>query len=60
MQTEASCGKMRTYRRWVLCPKCGRTKVLQVLPTTVCRDLIVYCKSCKKESIVNIPSVPVP
>ena len=43
-----------------MCPACGRAKVLKLLPTTEARDLIVYCKSCKAESIVNIPQVPEP
>ena len=43
-----------------MCPRCGRGKVLKLLPTTEARDLTVHCKICKQESVVNIPSVPVP
>ena len=47
-------GKIETTR-WMPCPHCGCGKVLKVLPTTRCRDLVVYCKVCHKESVVNIP-----
>lgn len=47
-------------RRWLSCPLCGRGKVLKLLPTTSATDLIVYCRNCKRESIVNIDPVPAP
>lgn len=43
-----------------MCPKCGRGKVIKLLPTTVVKDLEVYCKICKQPSIVNIPAEPAP
>lgn len=43
-----------------MCPACGRAKVLRLLPDTEARNLVVHCKVCKKESIVNISSVPAP
>lgn len=43
-----------------MCPKCGRGKVLKLLPTTAVKDLEVHCKICKEKSIVNIPSEPAP
>lgn len=42
-------------KRWLPCPRCGCGKVLKVLPTTQCNDLVVYCKVCRRESVVNIP-----
>lgn len=39
-----------------MCPACGKHKVLRLTPTTVAKDLPVYCKRCGKESIVNIPN----
>ena len=60
MQTEQKCGKIQTNNGWLICPKCGRGKVLKLLPTTAAKDLTVHCKICKQESVVNIPSVPVP
>lgn len=38
----------------MICPKCGRGKVLKLNPATRATDLVVYCKVCGKESIVNI------
>lgn len=43
-----------------MCPACGLGKVLRLMPETRAENLIVHCKVCKKESIVNIPYVPVP
>lgn len=60
MQTERKCGKIQTNNGWLICPRCGRGKVLKLLPTTAAIDLTVHCKICKQESVVNIPSVPVP
>lgn len=55
-----ACVRINASKQWVKCPACGKTKVLQILPTTECKDLVVYCKACKAETIVNISLVPVP
>lgn len=55
-----ACGIIKPNKRWIYCPRCCRAKLLQVLPTTVCKDLILYCKVCKAEIVVNIDQVPVP
>lgn len=60
LNNSPACGRINTNNGWLLCPKCGRGKVLKLLPTTVATDLTVHCKICKQESVVNIPSVPVP
>ena len=39
---------------WLICPVCKRHKLLRILPSTVVKDLPVYCKHCRNESIVNI------
>ncbi len=39
---------------WLLCPACGRQKVLQVRPDTSAKNLIVYCRMCREESMVDI------
>lgn len=54
MTTEAACDKVNANKRWLMCPVCGKGKVLQLLPTTKAENLIVYCKICRRESIVNI------
>lgn len=46
--------------RWLSCPACRRGKVLKLLPETKAENLIVHCKRCGQESVVNIPEVPVP
>ena len=60
LQSGSGCGKINASNGWLMCPRCGRGKVLKLLPTTEARDLTVHCKICKQESVVNIPSVPVP
>ena len=60
MQTNQSCGKMKTNRRRVPCPACGKGTVVYLLPTSAVKDLPVKCKVCGKESVLNISTVPVP
>lgn len=60
LNSQKECGKIKTNQGWLMCPACGRGKVLRLLPKTEAKNLIVHCKICKQESIVNIPSVPVP
>ena len=43
-----------------MCPACGKQKVLRLLPNTNAKDLVVFCKRCNKESIVNISPEPAP
>ena len=44
----------------LICPKCGRGKILRLVPTSTAKDLVIYCRVCKQESIVNISSEPAP
>ena len=60
MQTEQQISEAKANLKRFLCPACGKHTVLWLLPTTEVKDLPVKCKRCGKESIVNIPSVPVP
>ncbi len=59
MQRKPEYGKIKTTQ-WLVCPACGVGKVLKLLPSTEAKNLIVFCRVCHKESIVNIPLVPVP
>lgn len=47
-----------TDGQWLVCPVCKRHskrhKLLRILPSTVVKDLPVYCKHCRNESVVNI------
>ncbi|MDD6642705.1 MAG: cysteine-rich KTR domain-containing protein [Firmicutes bacterium] len=45
---------METRDGYLLCPICQRQKVLRILPGTEGKQIAVYCKNCRKESIVNI------
>ena len=40
---------------WVTCPACNRNKhFLRIDPQTEAKDFPVYCRDCKRESILNI------
>lgn len=60
MRKSDDCGKIKANQGWLLCPACGKQRVLKLMPSTEAKDLVVYCKKCGKESVVNISSVPVP
>lgn len=51
---ETNRGKLVVRCGWVICPICGKGKILKVLPDTVVRQLPRLCKQCKRETIVNI------
>lgn len=55
MQNTEHCGKIRTRDGYLLCPICQRQKVLRILPETSGSQIPVWCKNCRKESIVDIP-----
>ena len=44
---------------WVVCPVCGKGKLLKLLQDTMIQRLPCKCKRCGQESIVNIKA-PVP
>ena len=60
LQKIKSCGIVKVSQGWLICPACGRGKVLRLLPNTECKNLLVYCKVCKQETVVNISLVPEP
>ena len=60
LNAHTGCGKIKTNRKPVPCPVCGKGAVAYLLPTTQIRDLPVKCKRCGAESVLNIPIVPVP
>lgn len=39
---------------WVICPVCRVGKVLKLEPDTTARHLTLYCRCCKRESVVDI------
>ena len=54
MQTGRKDDKLVAKNGWLLCPHCGKGKVLRLNPETRAQSLTVYCKICGKETIVNI------
>ena len=54
LQTEPECGKLIVKDGWLMCPSCRRRKVLQVRPETSAKNLIVYCRDCRTETMVDI------
>ena len=54
LQKRGECGKLIVKDGWLMCPKCGRMKVLRIEAETTARALPVYCRRCGQESIVNI------
>lgn len=38
----------------LVCPLCGRPTQQRVRPTTTLTDFPLYCKVCRRESIVNV------
>lgn len=39
---------------WVICPVCGKGKILKVRPESIVRKLDCKCKLCSQISEVNI------
>lgn len=55
MQTEIQCGKLIVENGWVTCPVCKRNhRLIRVEPETVAEHLPVYCRTCRREIILNI------
>lgn len=47
-------GKLIVKDGWVICPICGKGKILKINPDTTVHGLPIKCKLCRQESIVNI------
>lgn len=54
LNSEEIRGKLEIKGGWVICPLCGKGKVLKLLENTKAKKLIVFCKVCGAESVVNI------
>ena len=39
---------------WVKCPICRRGKLLRLTAGTRAQELVLFCRSCKHESVVDI------
>lgn len=54
MQLQEKRDRLVIKNGWVMCPVCGRGKILKINPDTSVRRLPRACKLCKQETIVNI------
>lgn len=54
MQKVSKCDTISVSQEWLMCPKCGRGKLLRLTPDTEAKNLSLFCKKCHQESVVNI------
>lgn len=56
MQSEQKGGTLLpVHDHWVACPGCTRNKrLLKIRPDTEARRFVAYCRSCKREIILDI------
>lgn len=55
LQNSPACDIIQIKDGWLMCPNCNQFKLLRLLPSTTAQDLLVYCRRCHTESLVNIP-----
>lgn len=54
MQSKPDAVRLVVKDGWVICPVCGKGKLLKTLPDTTAHHLPRKCKRCGQETIVNI------
>lgn len=55
MQSERKAGKLVTKDGWLTCPECGRNhRLLRITDATEANSLPVYCRTCRREIILDI------
>lgn len=56
MQECGKRGRMLTVKgKWLECPSCRRNRqMMQIRPDTEGRNIVVFCRVCKTEHIVDI------
>lgn len=54
IETAAVRGTATQGVAWVLCPVCRKCKVLKLGPGTEATALIVHCKRCGQESVIDV------
>ena len=60
LQQKLADNDIKTERRRFLCPLCGKSTVLWLLPDTEIKNLPIKCKRCGKESVVNVEPLTKP
>ena len=53
ISNELKC-KVTTGVAWVMCPVCGHGKLLKLTGQTRAAGLVLFCRRCKHESVVEI------
>lgn len=54
MNRQPKCGTLTVKDGWVICPVCGKGKILKVRPESTVHNLDCKCKVCGQISEVNI------
>ena len=54
MKAYSERGKLAIKNGWVICPMCGKGKILPINPDSTCYHLPRKCKRCGQETIVDI------
>jgi len=52
--------KIKANPEWLVCPVCRKQKLARILATTEVKDLVLHCKRCNREVVVNSLIEPVP
>lgn len=53
LQSSPACDRINATQRRIECPGCGFL-LAQAEPTTIVRDLLLYCRKCKRPIRVNL------
>ena len=54
LQNQIEYGKLTVKSEHAVCPRCHKRMSPRILPTTVGKDVVLYCRWCKLELIVDI------
>lgn len=55
MQSPKKCGTLVVKDGWIICPQCNRNhRLLRITDRTEAHGLPVYCRTCKREIILDI------
>lgn len=55
MTCATKCRILTVRDGWAICPVCGRQTFVKILDTTRLENFPLYCKKCKRETLVTYP-----